>query len=170
VQRFRGFSHFDLGLLSGEALRLHEMGLVPAPKEGKALPIGFDRKCPTHLWDWARYRTLGTMTGPDHGGILVLDIDDPDKFRKFLNKGDKLNRTLWDHIRAIEGAMVCCRKGVDPQDVREFNAPGKIIMRYGANADHPLAQMSIGQYLKGRGYDVFYGKGVPSQGQRTLRS
>ena len=44
------------------------------PKNLKVLPPGASVAVPTWLWDWSRYPTLGTLTGPRFG-ILVLDGD-----------------------------------------------------------------------------------------------
>src|SRR5262249_12645804 len=66
------------------ALALVAGGLVPCPKPpGKAQPAGSSAQFPSYLWDWSsrRYDARGTYTGPKVG-LLVVDVDAADKFRK----------------------------------------------------------------------------------------
>jgi hypothetical protein len=86
LQSVPGFPHFDPKHLDPRARRLHDLGLRPVPKRGKLDAPGCDHKRPTYLWDWERYPTLGTATGLD-SEVLVLDIDDPAKWRAWLRKG-----------------------------------------------------------------------------------
>ena len=68
----RSYRHLDPGFLPGHPLALEVLGkgLSPCPKRGKAQPVGSDARCPTYLYDWGPYPTVGTHTGPKVG-ILV---------------------------------------------------------------------------------------------------
>lgn len=141
------------------ALAVREAGLVPCPKREKAQPAGSDPGRPTYLWDWDRFPTVGTYTGPA-AGVLVLDTDDPIKFRKWVDRGN--SPLLQNRWRDLEGCLVSCHGDATAADVRSGRARGKLIFRFEAGPDDPLARLARAKWLESRGIEVFYGKGIPS--------
>jgi hypothetical protein len=110
------------------------------------------------LWDWGRYWTLGLYTGPSVK-TLVLDVDDPAKFRKFVDKGNK--PLLYDRWASLSGVLVAFHGDATADGVRTGTARGKLIFRLEAGTDHPICQAKA-RWLKSRGIEVFYGSGLPS--------
>ena len=156
-----GPHRLDPGLIPGRGLArtVADLGLVPHPKDGKGLPPGSLVKDPTFLWDWDRYETVGTLTGPAWG-ILVLDVDEPVKFATAVDKNSSpLLESRWADL---EGCLVSCRGASHPDAVRSGMGRGKLIFRFLAAPDHPLAVMKIEKWKKAYGVEVFYGKGIPS--------
>jgi hypothetical protein len=162
IQSVEGYRHREPERLGGhgEAGRLLGLGLTPVPKwAGKALPPGSDPKAPTLLWAWDRARTLGCFTGPKVA-TLVLDIDEPALFKKWVDKGN--SPLLADRWRDLEDCLVSVRGESTADHVRTGRGRGKLIFRLEADEDHPLARISVRRWLKTRGVEVFYGQGMPS--------
>ncbi len=140
---------------------VHEKGLLPVPKWGgkKQLP-GSDPAAPSLLWDWDRYRTVGCYTGPAGGGVLVVDVDDPQLFRKWVSHGQ--DPQLISRWGDLAGARVVVRGEHTAEQVRSGLAPGKLIFRFESDAEHPLVGTPVGRWRQDRGIDVFFGQGLPS--------
>jgi hypothetical protein len=161
IQSVPGYRHRSKTRLRGNSLALQAFnhGLLPIPKRGEALFPGSDPKSPTLLWEWHEAKTLGCYTGPK-AGILVLDIDDPVKFRKFVDRGSSpLFREQW---RDLDGCLVSAQGEVTAKDVRAGRARGKLIFRLVGDKQHPLTRVSVSHWMETRGVAVFYGKGLPS--------
>lgn len=165
IQSVESYNHLDPKFLTdtnGEALHLHNLGLTPCPKNGKWRVPGLNLNVPTYLWDWNRYRTFGTYTGPKVG-IIVIDIDDPHKWHtSLLQNGVGGLFTDNSRFEDLTKAIIVAREGIDPKDVAYGKKKGKLIFRFEADKDHPLAKMAYSFWAKSRGIDVFYGKQVPS--------
>jgi hypothetical protein len=162
IQGVAGYRHRSRRRLDGNptAARVLALGLTPVPKwAGKAMLPGSDPKAPTLLWDWERARTLGCYTGPKVG-TLVLDVDDPVLFRKWVDRGNA--PLLADRWRELEGCLVSVRGAATAEDVRAGRARGNLIFRLEGDEEHPLAKLSINRWKKTRGVEIFYGKGLPS--------
>ncbi|MBV8314070.1 MAG: hypothetical protein JOZ53_03960, partial [Planctomycetaceae bacterium] len=143
----------------GPARAVLDAGLVPHPKNGKDLPLGSVVTNPTFLWDWNKYRTAGTLTGPEWG-ILALDIDEPGKFAAGVDRnGSPLLESRWADL---EGCLVSSRGASHPDAVRSGTGRGKMLFRFHADAEHPLAKMPINRRKEALGVEVFFGRGVPS--------
>jgi DNA polymerase family B len=156
-----GYRHRSAKRLEGnpQALEVLGKGLLPIPKRGKALFPGSDPKSPTFLWDWDEARTVGCFTGPKVG-ILVLDVDDHVKFRRFVDRGNSpLFRDRW---RDLDGCLVSLHGDPTGKDVRSGRARGKLIFRLAGDEQHPLARVHVNRWTKSRGVELFYGKGLPS--------
>ncbi|MBV8076674.1 MAG: hypothetical protein JO284_09765 [Planctomycetaceae bacterium] len=156
-----GDHHLDPALLPdrGLAREVFGRGLSPFPKRGKDLPLGAVVAAPTWLWDWPRYPTCGTLTGP-RVGILVVDVDVPPLFKKAVDKNDMpLLAPRW---RDLEGCLISCRGEATPEGVRQGLGRGKLIFRHEAAEDHFLAHLKIDRWKAKYGLEVFYGKGIPS--------
>jgi hypothetical protein len=162
IQSVPGYRHRAIELLGDHdlALTVREKGLLPVPKwDGKRQLPGSDAKAPTLQWDWSRFRTVGCYTGPGVG-TLVVDIDEPELFRKWVSRGeDPLLVARWDDLA---GCLAVVRGEKTAEQVRSGRAPGKLIFHFQADADHPLAEMTLGRWRQERGIDVFYGQGLPS--------
>ena len=162
IQKVGGYDRFDVSLLEGHplAMEVRAAGLFPVPKwDTKSQMAGSDPARPTYLWDWTGIRTIGSYTGPEVG-ILVIDIDVFEKWAKAVSKGNL--PLMADRWESLAGCMVSHHGDVKPDDVRRGAARGKLIFRFKAAPDHPLAKMSIGRWAKKYGIDAFYGKGMPS--------
>ncbi|MBV8228783.1 MAG: hypothetical protein JO329_02250, partial [Planctomycetaceae bacterium] len=143
----------------GPARAVLDAGLVPHPKNGKDLPLGSVVTNPTFLWDWNKYRTAGTLTGPEWG-ILALDVDEPGKFAAGVDRnGSPLLESRWADL---EGCLVSSRGASHPDAVRAGTGRGKMLFRFHADAEHPLAKMPINRRKEALGVEVFFGRGVPS--------
>ena len=57
----------------------------PSPKASQGTTRGIDVKHPTLLWDWPSYPNFGNIYRPGESQPLVLDIDDPARFRKWVD-------------------------------------------------------------------------------------
>jgi hypothetical protein len=162
IQKVGGYRHLSPRRLDGHPLASEALnaGLIPCPKwNGKAVLPGADAAAPTYLWDWSATRTAGTYTGPAVG-ILVLDIDEPSLFRRWVDKTNApLVANRWDDLR---GCLVSVRGDTTAEDVRAGCGRGKLIFRLAGAPDHPLARVAIARWKKDRGVEVFYGKGIPS--------
>jgi hypothetical protein len=159
IQRVEGYRHLNPDWFKGYPLptTVYAHDLFPVPKRGKAQPKGSDRGQPTYLWDWSNYHTVGTYTGPVVG-ILVLDIDEPTRFRASVDKG---NSPLFvDRWRDLDGCLVSVHGATTAEEVRVGKGRGKLIFRL--EEDEDLARLSIAHWKKTRGLEVFYGKGLPS--------
>ena len=162
IQKVRGYRHLAPRQLEGHPLALEAKaaGLVPVPKwGGKAQLSGSDPSVPTFLWDWSEITTVGTFTGPAVG-ILVVDIDEPIPFRLWTDKGN--SPLLADRWNDLRGCLVSVHGETTADDVRTGRGRGKLIFRFQADAEHPLARLPIGRWRKVRGVDIFFGKGLPS--------
>jgi hypothetical protein len=161
IQKVPGYRHRSRRRLEDHtaATRLLNLGLLPIPKRCKRLPPGSDQKRPTLLWDWSSYPTCGTYTGPDVG-VLVVDVDDPTRFHKWIEKdNDPLLANRW---RDLDGCLVAYHGASTAEGVRASTARGKLIFRFVAEAEHPLAKLPVNRWLPTRGIEVFYGRGLPS--------
>jgi hypothetical protein len=162
IQKVRGYRHLARCRLESHPLATEVLhaGLVPVPKwGGKAQLPGSDPARPTYLWDWSHITTVGTFTGPAVG-ILVIDLDDPTRFRLWADKGNSpLLMDRWDDLR---GCLVSVHGETTADEVRTGRGRGKLIFRLAADPDHPLSRLAIGKWKDSRGIEVFYGKGLPS--------
>jgi hypothetical protein len=162
ILKHRAFPHLDRKWLEGCTLAedLHRRGLAPCPKwQAKKLPAGAKVDCPSFFWHWASFDAAGVYTGPQFA-VLVLDNDEPEKFRKWV---DKDNDPLFgDRWRTLEGALVSYHRDGTADAVRSGQGRGKLLFRFAAGPDHPLARMPIAHWKKSRGIEVFYGKGIPT--------
>jgi P4 family phage/plasmid primase-like protien len=161
VQNVPGYRHLAKRHLKGNpiATRILEAGLTPVPKRGKAQPAGSDAKHPTLLWDYNRHSTGGVYTGPIVH-TLVLDVDQADRFRKFVEKDN--DPLFGDRWASLDGALVSVHGEATAEGVRTGRDRGKLIFRFDGGPDHPLCRMSKAKWLKTRGVEVFYGHGLPS--------
>ena len=162
IQAVPGYRHRAIERLGDHdlAIAAEGKGLLPVPKwDGKRQPQSADPKAPTLLWDWDRYSTVGCYTGPVVA-TLVVDVDDALLFRKWVSRGeDPQLVSRWDDL---DGCLAVVRGEHNAGQVRTGQAPGKLIFRLQADADHPLAGMNAGRWREKRGIDVFYGQGLPS--------
>lgn len=130
-----------------------DRGLMPFPKDGKHLPKGTRIKVltedPTFLYAWHLYPTVGAINGPKWG-VLLLDVDEPTKFAPVISGSD------------LGDCLVSCRGEATPEGVRAGRDCGKLIFRFEAGPDHPLASCSASMFKKKYGFDLFYGKEIPS--------
>jgi hypothetical protein len=160
IQKVPGYAHRSRRRLldHAPALEVAGTGMLPVPKRGKEQPAGSDAKHPTLLWDWPRYPTVGCYTGAQVG-ILVIDVDDPAKFRAFVDRG---NAPLFgDRWKTIENALVSFHGEATAEAVRSGRGRGKLIFLFDGGPDHPIAHAKS-RWLKRRGVEVFYGNGLPS--------
>lgn len=159
IQAVGGYRHLDPAWFKGHqpATTVYAHGLFPIPKNGKQQPAGSDPGAPTYAWEWEYYPTVGTYTGPEVG-ILVLDVDEATRFRASVDKGN--SPLLANRWRDLDGCLVSVRGGVTADEVRTGRGRGKLIFRLGG--DEELAKLSIKYWSKSRGFETFYGKGVPS--------
>jgi hypothetical protein len=161
IQKVPGYRHRSRRRLLGHepALEVVRAGLLPVPKSGKEQPAGSDVRNPTLLWDWPRYPTIGSYSGP-MARTLVLDVDDPAKFRKFVESG---NSPLFgeDRWKPLAGALVSCHGDSTPDGVRVGRHRGKLIFRLQGDAGHPLGRIKA-RWKERFGIEVFYGNGLPS--------
>ncbi|MGE5756799.1 MAG: hypothetical protein ACM35G_13965, partial [Planctomycetaceae bacterium] len=98
------FNHLDPAWLKGSLIAeaLHAFGLCPSPKwDGKKVPKGARVDRPSYFWDWSRYDAYGTHTGPSVG-LLELDIDEPAKFRAWV---DGLGPSPSNRWASLEGSL-----------------------------------------------------------------
>jgi hypothetical protein len=162
VQKVRGYRHLSPKRLEGHPLAIEALqtGLVPCPKwNGKAVLPGADAAAPTYLWDWSGIRTAGTYSGPAVG-ILVADVDVPELFRRWIDKGNAA--LLADRWNDLRGCLVSVHGETTAEEVRTGRGRGKLIFKLAGDLNHPLARLSIGRWHKTRGVEVFYGRGIPS--------
>ncbi|HMB05948.1 MAG TPA: DNA polymerase domain-containing protein, partial [Isosphaeraceae bacterium] len=151
----RDFNHLDPKWLSGIAADLYARGLAPSPHwAGKKSPRGAKRDRPSYFWEWSRYHTFGTYTGPEVG-VLALDIDEPAKFHKWIEA------PLWDP-RDLGDCLVSYHRCDSPGAVRAGEAKGKLLFQFKADADHPLAKVGKAAFRSTLGIEIFYGHGDPS--------
>ena len=157
VHSVPGYRHRSARRLQGhpDATALHGYDLAPYPiLEGEPPPVAGR---PTFLWDWRRYSAFGTYTG-QAAGVLVLDVEDPRKFRAFVDKDDlPLLGSRW---RDLDGCLVSCRSDATPEDVRSGRARGRLLFRLVRDPLKPLTRHSRSIWLKSRGVEIFCG--VPS--------
>jgi hypothetical protein len=163
IQSTPGYRHRAPELLQGhpDAIRVHELGLVPIPKHGKIQPAGssYQYPYPTYLWDWARFDSVGVNTGPA-AETLVLDVDDPVEFKRFVTHGESpLLASHWDDLA---GCLVSSHGDVTPADVRRGEGRGKLIFHCRLPEDHPLAEVKPDRLRPDHGLEVFYSKGLPT--------
>ena len=135
---------------------MHALGLSPSPKwDGKKSPKGARKDRPSYFWEWRNYHTLGTHTGAKVG-ILVLDIDEPAKFRKWIEKFGTAER------EALAGCMISHHRDSGPEAVRSGGARGKLIFKFEADENHPLARIGQAALKSDLGCEVFFGSGAPT--------
>ena len=153
VLQFADFPHLDPKWLTGAALNLHAMGLCPCPKwEGKKSPRAAKSEVPSYFWDWPAYDAFGTWTGP-LTGLLVLDIDIPAKWAKYLATENPLD---------LDDCLVSYHGKETPAAVRAGAAKGKLIFTFAAEEGHPLARVGVAALRAATGCEIFYGRGVPT--------
>jgi hypothetical protein len=160
IQSVPGYYHRSARRLldHAPAIEVVRAGLLPVPKQGKAQPAGSDVKHPTLLWDWPSYPTTGCYTG-SQVGTLVIDVDDPAKFRRFVESGNSpLFANRWT---SLESALVSFHENATPDGVRTGKDRGKLIFRFDGDPDHPLCRVKA-KWKNSRGIEVFYGNGLPS--------
>ena len=148
------FPHLDPKWLAGHpgAEYLYNLGLSPSPKwDGKKSPRGAKQDRPSYFWEWRNYYTFGTHTGP-LVGILVLDVDEPSQFRTWAEPG----------VGDLDGCMVSYHQADGPDAVRSGTARGKLIFKFVASADHPLARIGKAALRGSLGVEVFYGHADPA--------
>jgi hypothetical protein len=92
-------------------------------------------------------------------GILVVDVDEEGKFKKFVDWGNA--PLLGDRWRTLNGSLVSFHGDATADRVRTGNARGKLIFKFAGGADHPLCRAGA-KWKKARGIEVFYGNGMPS--------
>src|SRR5262249_46546679 len=156
IQKVRGYRHPDPALLGEDPLAPAALaaGLWPCPKwAGNSPPPGADTAPPPHLRDCPRYRTAGTLTGPD-AGIVVVDVDDPVRWRTWVGRGN--SPLLADRWADLDGCLTSAHGATTAEEVRAGRGRGKLIFRLAAPADHPLARMKPGRWAKRLGVDVFF--------------
>jgi hypothetical protein len=160
IQRVPGYRHRSRRRLLGHtaAGEVLAAGLLPVPKKGKVQPAGSDVKHPTLLWDWSSYPTVGAYTGP-MVSTLVIDVDDAEKFHKFVEKGH--NPLFANRWATLDGSLVSAHGDATAEGVRTGQARGKLIFTFDGGPDHPLSR-ARSRWLKTRGVEVFYGNGLPS--------
>jgi hypothetical protein len=160
IQKVPGYRHRSKNRLQGHAAAVEVLsaGLLPVPKKGKAQPAGSDVKHPTLLWDWSSYPTVGCFTGPAVN-TLVIDVDDAEKFRKFVERDHSpLFANRWD---SLAKSLVSFHGDVTADGVRSGNGRGKLIFTFDGGPEDPLCR-ARSRWLKTRGVEVFYGNGLPS--------
>ncbi len=163
VQATPGYHHQSPELLQGhrDATFVHDLGLVPIPKRGKSQPAGssYNYPFPTYLWDWDQFDSIGLNTGPKVQ-TLVIDIDDPVRFKSHVARGQSpLLAKRWDDLA---GCLVSFHGDVEPTDVRRGDGRGKLIFPCQLTDDHPLASMRPDKFRQEHGFEVFFGKGLPT--------
>jgi putative DNA primase/helicase len=160
IQATPGYRHLATKRLQGNgpAELVRQKGLVPVPKYGKAQPAGSNVKHPTLLWDWPSYPTLGTYTGPDLG-LMVVDVDQAEKFRKFVDAGNQ--PLLYDRWTSLAGSLVSFHGTATADGVRTGKDRGKLIFKFDGGPDHPLCTARK-KWLKSRGIEVLFGNEIPS--------
>jgi hypothetical protein len=160
IQGVPGYRHRSPRRLQDHApaIEVHRAGLIPVPKRCKEQPAGSDVKHPTMLWDWSSYPTVGVYTGPAVA-TLVLDVDDPAKFRKFIEAGN--SPMLSNRWKSLETALVSYHGDATPEGVRDGRHRGKLIFQFDGDKDHPLGRVKS-RWKDTRGVEVFYGNGLPS--------
>ena len=146
------FPHLDPKWITPpQAQDLHARGLAPSPHwAGKHSPKGSRKDQPSYFYDWSRYRTYGTYTGPEVG-VLVLDIDQPDKYHKWTVQSPLLGS------RGLEECLVSYHRKDSAEAVRSGAVKGKLIFKFKADADHPLARIGKSALRQSLGIEVFYG-------------
>jgi P4 family phage/plasmid primase-like protien len=160
IQRLPGYRHRAASRLQGDqaATLVRQAGLLPVPKNGKAQPAGSDAKNPTLLWQWPLYPTVGCYTGPAIS-TLVVDVDEPEKFRKFVEKDN--SPLFGDRWRDLDGALVSVHGEATAEGVRAGRDRGKLIFTFDGGSDHPLCRAKT-RWKQSWGVEVFYGNGLPS--------
>jgi hypothetical protein len=160
VQGVSGYRHRSRRRLLDHppAIEVATAGLLPVAKRGKEQPAGSDVKRPTLLWDWPGFPSVGCYTGPA-AGTLVLDVDDPARFRRFVEDGN--SPLFGDRWKTLAGALVSFHGDSTAAGVRTGQHRGKLIFRFDGDASHALGRVK--SRWKGRhGIEVFYGNGLPS--------
>ncbi|HMB02346.1 MAG TPA: hypothetical protein VKP69_01235, partial [Isosphaeraceae bacterium] len=146
------FPHLDPRWIKGHAepTELYARGLAPSPHwAGKKSPKGAKKDRPSYFWPWDRYPAYGTYTGPRFG-VLVLDIDEPTKFHKWIEA------PLWDP-RDLGDCLVSYHRKDSASAVRAGEAKGKLIFKFEADADHCLARIGKAALRQSLGVEIFYG-------------
>jgi hypothetical protein len=125
------------------------------------LPPGLSESYPfpTYLWDWHRYDSLGLATGTSTQA-LVIDVDVPDRFQVFVDKGR--SPLLVEKWGDLAGCLVSYHGSVKPEQVRAGQGRGKLIFRCHLAVDHPLLDLRINEYRDDHGIEIFFGKGFPT--------
>jgi hypothetical protein len=162
VHAVPGYRHRDPRLVPANSAGdlVLARGLVPIPKDKKGQPIGSSHKHPSLLYDWSYFETAGCYTGPEVA-TLVVDVDEPDKFRAFIGRrnSEPLLGNLWD---SLAGSLVSYHGAATAEGVRSGKDRGKLIFTADLGPDHPLCRCPVGRWKEEYGIEVFYGKGAPS--------
>lgn len=134
------------------AVEVFDRGLMPCPMRQKSVFTGCDPARPSLVWPWRRAETIGTYTGPETG-LLVIDIDDPVRWRAAVTEAELRPERIED----LASAMVSAR--LDPADaVRSGRGRGKLIFRVDS---FPLLKKPTTLH-NSVGVDIFSGGGVPA--------
>ena len=136
------------------ALTVFDRGLLPCPMWEKRSFKGRDAKRPSIVWPWYRAETIGAYTGPETG-VLIVDIDEPRKWRAAVTEAEFSTDRLDDFATALVSS-----RGVDPNAIRFGLGRGKLIFRIEAN--EALAFVKATKFHKALGVDIFYGDGIPA--------
>ena len=153
----RDFEHFDPRWLAGAsgAEYLYNLGLSPSPHwDGKKSPKGAVMDRPSYFWEWRNYHTFGVHTGA-RVGILVLDVDEPSKFRTWVSSLVPAASPLGDCLVSYHGDD-------GPDGFRSGPAKGKLLYRFAADENHPLARVGKAALKSRLGVEIFYGHGDPT--------
>jgi phage/plasmid-associated DNA primase len=138
----------DPALLTGETARhLHDLGLTPCPKYGKASPKGTRSAVPSYLWSWELYETYGTHTKD----LLVVDVDVPELFGAWMKtQSERPNYTGFD-----PHTLVSYHPDGTPERARAGQCKCKLIFKY----DKPI---NLAYLKRVAGIDLFRGSEVPT--------
>ena len=64
--------------------------------------------------------------------------------------------------QSLERCLISLRGNLTGDAVRSGRLRGKLIFRFASNSDHPIAKLAINKFKATWGFEVFYGKGLPS--------
>lgn len=131
-----------------------DAGLMPCPMHEKRSLKGRDAARPCLLWPWEKATTIGAYTGPGTG-VLIVDIDEPRKWRAIISDAE----LRADRLDDFGSAMVCTR-GADPNEIRFGHGRGKLLFRIDDN--EALASIDPVKLHSRLGVDIFYGAGIPA--------
>jgi hypothetical protein len=149
--------------LSGDALKLWNLGLVPQPAFGKISGSGTGPKInAVSCVNWNHYPTLKIHTGVQPGqvagvsGIVVFDIDHAEKWQAVF--GVDLNAI-------VELEPLTVHKTPTPEPVWNGSARGKLVFRL-TDMNHrfgdAVRDTTRHKWLEQYGFEIFYGRGTAS--------
>lgn len=153
---------FNAQELSGDAVSLWKLGLVPQPAFAKVSGSGTTSTNAISCVDWSRYPTLKVFTGPRPGnvdgvpGIVAFDIDKPEKWQAFFGL---------DVAAIAELKPLTVHKSDRPEQVWNGTGRGKLLFRF-TNANHRFGDRFLAKsrlkWLSQFGFELFYGNGTVS--------